>query len=164
MIENTCMYTVSILYIVLYIHVHPEFGGTFPVSSYVFYRRAIVFCPCCSYSQLKPVWLTSFKPVALLGVWSEAQKRIPHWVWAPLLPGSDGSVEFDPIENRHQLAFEGPFTTEPWLLKANLGCLEVNFFDYVDSAIDVCLSLDVICSLISIGSHGSLVPSIAGLP
>ena len=57
-----------------------------------------------------------------------------------------------------------PFTTEPWLFKANLGCLEVNFFDYVDSAIDVCLSLDVICSLISIGSHGSLVPSIAGLP
>ena len=172
MIENTCMYTVystCYIYIFIYSIIYTMFtlnlGERFRFQA--MFSIVVLLCVAlvCAYSQLKPVWLASFKPVALLGVWSEAQKRIPHWVWAPLLPGSDGSVEIRPYWKQTPASLRGaPFTTEPWLFKANLGCLEVNFFDYVDSAIDVCLSLDVICSLISIGSHGSLVPSIAGLP
>ena len=164
-------YTVHVIYIyiylfiVLYIHVHPEFGGTFPVSSYVFYRRAIVCCPCCAYSQLKTRLTGIFQASCSFGCLVRGTEKNTALSLSTLAAGFRWFSRIRPYWKQTPASLRGaPFTTEPWLFKANLGCLEVNFFDYVDSAIDVCLSLDVICSLISIGSHGSLVPSIAGLP
>lgn len=132
MTENTCIQFTD----VVYIHVHPKFWGTFPGSSNVFYRVAIVLCPCCSYSQLKPVWLTSFKSVALslstLTAGFRWFSRIrPYWKQTPAS-----------LRGAHLL-----LNHDCW---RPICVLKLISFDFVASAIDVCLSLDVICSSVSI--------------
>ena len=99
------------------IYVHPKFYGTFPGSSYVFYCCAIVFCPFCSCSQLKPFCLTPVNPVALLGVWSEAQKRITTLSLSTLTSGSRWFSTNRPNWKQTPASLGGAhlITTEPWL-------------------------------------------------
>lgn len=166
MIENTCMYTVYILYIVLCIYTCSSWiWGNVSGFKLCFLSSCYCVLPLLCLFTVETRLTGIFQASCSFGCLVRGTEKNTALSLSTLAAGFRWFSRIRPYWKQTPASLRGaPFTTEPWLFKANLGCLEVNFFDYVDSAIDVCLSLDVICSLISIGSHGSLVPSIAGLP